>query len=137
MPARQEKIREPLQMANRGNVDDIQHLYRETIAEFIESSLKAELEDALGYSQYAYKNKDIDSKLLTTMCMKIIRPPPYYHTDSGHIRTVVFCPRALSSSAQSPCPGVTLTPQQGHCRNKGKLIPANTLLLFMTGCFVL
>ena len=137
MPARQEKIRELLQMASCGSVDDIQHLYKETIAEFIESSLKAELEDALGYSQYDYKNKDIDSKLLTMVCMKITRPRPTITPIPDTSTGFIISSRAYPASAQSPCPGVTLTPQQGHCQNKGKLIPANTLLLFMTGCFVL
>ena len=104
MPARQEKIRELLQTASCGSVDDIQHLYKETIAKFIESSLKAELEDALGYSQYDYKDKDIDSKLLTTVCMKIIRPPPYCHTDSRHIHRVYNLLACISCIRTKPLP---------------------------------
>ena len=34
--ARREKIRELLQMANIGSMDDIQNLFKETIAEFME-----------------------------------------------------------------------------------------------------
>ena len=47
--ARREKIRELLQMANIGSMDDIQNLFKETIAEFMENGLEAELEDELGY----------------------------------------------------------------------------------------
>ena len=56
--ARREKIRELLQMANIGSMDDIQNLFKETIAEFMENGLEAELDDELGYSKYDYKNKD-------------------------------------------------------------------------------
>ena len=35
--ARQEKIRELLQMVNIGSMDDIQNLFKETIAEFMEN----------------------------------------------------------------------------------------------------
>ena len=59
--ARREKIRELLQMANIGSVDDIQNLFKETIAEFMESGLETELDDELGYSKYDYKNKDTDN----------------------------------------------------------------------------
>ncbi len=44
--ARREKIRELLQMANIGSMDDIQNLFKETIAEFMENGLEAELEDS-------------------------------------------------------------------------------------------
>ena len=47
--ARREKIRELLQMANIGSMDDIQNLFKETIAEFMENGLEAELDDELGY----------------------------------------------------------------------------------------
>ena len=40
--ARREKIRELLQMANIGSMDDIQNLFKETIAEFMENGLEAE-----------------------------------------------------------------------------------------------
>ena len=55
--ARREKIRELLQLANIGSMDDIQNLFKETIAEFMENGLDAELDDELGYSKYDYKNK--------------------------------------------------------------------------------
>ena len=56
-----EKIRELLQMANIGSMEDIQSLFKETIAEFMENGLEAELDDELGYSKYDYKNKDTDN----------------------------------------------------------------------------
>lgn len=56
-----EKIRELLQMANIGSMDDIQNLFKETIAEFMENGLEAELDDELGYSKYDYKNKNTDN----------------------------------------------------------------------------
>ena len=59
--ARREKIRELLQMANIGSMEDIQSLFKETIAEFMENGLDAELDDKLGYSKYDYKNKDTDN----------------------------------------------------------------------------
>ena len=48
-------------MANIGSMDDIQNLFKETIAEFMENGLEAELDDELGYSKYDYKNKDTDN----------------------------------------------------------------------------
>ena len=54
---RREKIRELLQLANVGSMDDIQELFKDTIAEFMENGLEAEL----GYSRYDYKNKDTDN----------------------------------------------------------------------------
>ena len=45
--ARREKIRELLQMANIGSMEDIQGLFKETIAEFMENGLEAELDDEL------------------------------------------------------------------------------------------
>ena len=59
--ARREKIRELLQIANIGSMEDIQSLFKETIAEFMENGLEAELDDELGYSRYDYKNKDTDN----------------------------------------------------------------------------
>ena len=38
--ARKEKIRELLQMANIGSKDDIQSLFKETIAEFMENGIR-------------------------------------------------------------------------------------------------
>ena len=46
--ARREKICELLQMANIGSMDAIQNLFKETVAEFMEDSLEAELDEELG-----------------------------------------------------------------------------------------
>lgn len=59
--ARREKIRKLLQMSNVGSMEDIQNLFKETIAEFMENGLEAELDEELGYSKYDYKNKDTDN----------------------------------------------------------------------------
>ena len=59
--ARREKIRELLQLGNIGSMADIQNLFKETIAEFMENGLEAELDDELGYSKYDYKNKEGDN----------------------------------------------------------------------------
>ena len=58
---RRAKIRELLQARNISSMDDIQNLFKETIAEFMENGLEAELDDKLGYSKYDYKNKDTDN----------------------------------------------------------------------------
>jgi len=59
--ARREKIRELLQSSDVSSMEDIQSLFRETIPEFMENGLNAELEEELGYSRYDYKNKDTDN----------------------------------------------------------------------------
>ena len=59
--ARRKKIRELLQLSNVGSMDDIQNLFKETIAEFMENGLDAELDTELGYSKYDYKNKETDN----------------------------------------------------------------------------
>lgn len=58
---RRAKIRELLQASNIRSMDDIQDLFKETIAEFMENGLDAELDDELGYSRYDYKNKATDN----------------------------------------------------------------------------
>ena len=58
---RRAKIRELLQASNINSMGDIQDLFKETIAEFMENGLEAELDDELGYSKYDYKNKDTDN----------------------------------------------------------------------------
>lgn len=47
---RSAKIRELLLSSNISSMDDIQDLFKETIAEFMESGLEAELDDELGYA---------------------------------------------------------------------------------------
>lgn len=59
--ARREKIRELLQISEISSMEDIQNLFKETIAEFMEKGLDAELEDELGYSKYDYRNKETDN----------------------------------------------------------------------------
>ena len=58
---RRAKIRELLQLSNISSMEDIQNLFKETIAEFMEDGLDAELSEELGYSKYDYKNKDTDN----------------------------------------------------------------------------
>ena len=58
---RREKIRELLQLANVSSMEDIQNLFKDTIAEFMENGLEAELDDELGYSRYDYRNKETDN----------------------------------------------------------------------------
>ena len=55
---RREKIRELLKISNVGSMEDIQKLFKETIAEFMENGLEAELDEELGYSKYDYRNKE-------------------------------------------------------------------------------
>ena len=59
--ARREKIRELLELSNIGSLEDIQGLFKETIAEFMETGLDAELDEELGYSRYDYRNKHTDN----------------------------------------------------------------------------
>ena len=49
--ARRSKIRELLDMSNITSMDDIQNLFKETIAEFMEDGLETELDDELGVQQ--------------------------------------------------------------------------------------
>ena len=59
--ARRAKIRELLQEINISSMADIQNLFKDTIAEFMENSLDAELDEELGYSKYDYKSKETDN----------------------------------------------------------------------------
>ena len=58
--ARREKIRELLALSGVEGMEDIQQLFRETIAEFMESGLDAELDEQLGYDRYDVKGKETD-----------------------------------------------------------------------------
>ena len=58
---RREKIRELLQLSGVSSMEDIQSLFKETIAEFMEDGLDAELTEELGYSKYDYKNKETEN----------------------------------------------------------------------------
>lgn len=55
--ARRALISEPLSTANITSMADIQELFKETIAEFMENGLESELEEKLGYSKYDYRQK--------------------------------------------------------------------------------
>ena len=59
--ARRAKIRELLQEASISSMADIQRLFKETIAEFMENGLEAELDEELGYSKYDFRNKETDN----------------------------------------------------------------------------
>ena len=52
---------ELLSAANVQSMDDIQELFKETIAEFVEVSLESELDNELGYEPYDVKNKATDN----------------------------------------------------------------------------
>ena len=43
------------------SMTDIQELFKETIAEFMEEGLESELSEALGYSKYDYKHKETEN----------------------------------------------------------------------------
>ena len=58
--ARREKIRELLELSGVEGMEDIQQLFRETIAEFMESGLDAEMDEQLGYDRYDVKGKETD-----------------------------------------------------------------------------
>ena len=47
--------------SNISSMDDIQNLFKETIAEFMEDGLETELDDELGYSRYDYRNKNTEN----------------------------------------------------------------------------
>ena len=55
--ARRELISEFLAAANIQSMDDIQELFKEALAGFMEGSLEAELDSELGYEPYDIKNK--------------------------------------------------------------------------------
>lgn len=59
--ARRELISELLSAANVQNMDDIRELFKETIAEFMQGSLEAELDEELGYEPYDVKNKNTEN----------------------------------------------------------------------------
>ena len=48
-------------MANIVSMDDIQNLFEETIAEFMEDCLEAELNDELGYTNMIIRTKNTDN----------------------------------------------------------------------------
>ena len=58
--ARRKKIRELLALSGVEGMEDIQQLFRETIAEFMESGLDAEMDEQLGYERYDVQGKETD-----------------------------------------------------------------------------
>ena len=59
--ARRELISELLSAANVQSMDDIHNLFKKTIAEFMQGSLEAELDEELGYEPYDVKNKNTEN----------------------------------------------------------------------------
>ena len=47
--------------SNISSMDDIQNLFKETIAESMEDGLETELDDELGYSRYDCRNKSTEN----------------------------------------------------------------------------
>ena len=55
-------VRQPaVAESNISSMDDIQNLFKETIAESMEDGLETELDDELGYSRYDYRNKSTEN----------------------------------------------------------------------------
>ena len=59
--ARREKIDEMLKAANVTSMADIQDLFKETIARFMENGLQSELDEELGYERYDQSEKTTDN----------------------------------------------------------------------------
>ena len=99
--ARRALISELLSVANVQSMDDIQELFKETIAEFVEGSLNSELDTELGYEPYDVKNKTTDNsrnghskKTLRTSMGKV-------DIDVPHDRNGDFEPRILPKNQTS------------------------------------
>ena len=73
---RREKIRELLALADVNGMEDIRQLFRETIAEFIEDGLDAEMDEHLGYGRYDTKE---DERFFTGQAalFQIFRPKQF------------------------------------------------------------
>ena len=74
--ARRAKIRELLQSSDIKSMEDIQNLFKETIAEFMENGLDAELDDELGYSRYDYYSTVLMFFLATQTFSVLSNCPP-------------------------------------------------------------
>ena len=59
--ARRELISDFLSAANIQSMDNIQELFKEALAGFMEGSLESELDTELGYEPYDVKNKETDN----------------------------------------------------------------------------
>ena len=114
--ARREKIRELLQMANIGSMDDIQNLFKETIAQFMENGLEAELDDELGYSKYDYRSKSTDNSR-NGHSRKTLR------TSFGNVEVSIEIARGNSSPRYSkrtrPASARTLSRKSCPCTPRG------------------
>ena len=106
--AHREKIRELLQMENIGSMDDIQNLFKETIAEFMENGLEAELDDELGYSKYDYKNKDTDNSS-NGYSSKTLRTS-YGDVEVSLLHSIPLWSAGTRNTRKSPNPGEPIGP---------------------------
>lgn len=68
--ARRDKIRTLLLESNVTSMEDIQNLFKDTIAEFMGNSLEAEPKESLGYGKYNYTNKDTDKHISSLYYMQ-------------------------------------------------------------------
>ena len=109
--ARREKIRELLKTANIGSMDDIQNLFKETIAQFMENGLEAELDDEPGYSKYDYRSKSTDNSRKTL------------RTSFGNVEVSIEIARGNSSPRYSkrtrPASARTLSRKSCPCTPRG------------------
>ena len=55
------RVSELLQATKVSSMEDIQELFRETIAQFMENGLQSELDDELGYGRYDQSEKSTDN----------------------------------------------------------------------------
>lgn len=55
------KIRKLMQESNIDSMTDSQDFFKETIAEFMENGMEAELDEELGHSKYDHRNKKTDN----------------------------------------------------------------------------
>ncbi len=101
--ARRAKIRELLELSSVSSMEDIQNLFKETIAEFMEEGLDAELSEELGYSKYDYRNKETDNSRNGHSSKRL-------RTSFGTVDVAVprdrkgeFEPRLLKKNQTRPC----------------------------------
>ena len=74
--ARREKIRELLQMANISSMDDIQNLFKETIAEFMENGLQQIRLQEQGHGQQPQRPQQQDAAHQLRRCGSVRSPRP-------------------------------------------------------------
>lgn len=86
---RKTRIRELLEISSIASIEDIQNLFQETITEFMENGLDAELDEALGCSKYDYRSDRVKwtEKIRACRIKKIRRGPDDYNvqTNTAHI----------------------------------------------------